>query len=718
MKAISIRARLIFFSILFSFVGLVLVGGYSYIIARKALLNRTFDQLTSIREEKAKQVERFFFDRLREVELASHLELTKQLTEDLIEAKLSGRNDISHTITLPKPVFNFFVTAGCYSSFGIGISNQQFYFVNIGGENSNQKITLSALNTTVLSDFFEQVVTVNTPLISDFSHGTLLNSYSAFVAAPVHSASGVVIGVLFLEITDKAMNQVMAERLDEMGMGKTGEVYLVGDDYLLRSSSRFLDNSVLSVNCRTEATELAFTGKDGVSKVTDYRNVKVLSSFRPLELAGLRWAIVSEMDWNEALRDAVRLKNRIVLIGIVVFVLITIGVFFFSSMITAPLLKLKEAAIRVGEGKFDWLLPVQQRDEIGLLTQVFNKMTLRLRQTTQLLHEREQRLLHFYRATIDGIMLHKEGQPVLVNRALAVLTGYTEDELLKLSPENLFFNDNERSFRKVSSEPISYEAILINRKQEKLPVEVQRKAMTYHDQEVEALVIRDISQRRAVEDELKEERLHRMRSVIDGQEQERQRLSRELHDGLGQTLVGIKLRLESIPLEEMGEERKTIEMVKKMFNQTIEETRRISNNLMPAALTEFSLAVVLRNLCTEVESNSGISVSFVVGVLPESINLLTKTYAYRIAQEALTNTVKHSGANQAIISVFSDIKKLYLHVEDNGCGFRPGKKSDIGNGLYNMKERASLLNGKLEVDSTVGIGTKIKVEFPLVNQYT
>ena len=139
----------------------------------------------------------------------------------------------------------------------------------------------------------------------------------------------------------------------------------------------------------------------------------------------------------------------------------------------------------------------------------------------------------------------------------------------------------------------------------------------------------------------------------------------------------------------------------------------MSNNLMPAALTEFSLAVVLRNLCMEVESNSGISVSLVIGVLPESFNQLLKTYVYRIAQEALNNIVKHSGATRAVISLFSDISKLYLHIEDDGVGFDTSKDFESGNGLYNMKERAILLNGKLEIQSSKGNGVKIQAEFPI-----
>ena len=82
-------------------------------------------------------------------------------------------------------------------------------------------------------------------------------------------------------------------------------------------------------------------------------------------------------------------------------------------------------------------------------------------------------------------------------------------------------------------------------------------------------------------------------------------------------------------------------------------------------------------------------------------------------QEALTNIVKHSGATRAVVSVFSDILKLYLHIEDDGVGFNPTRTSDRGNGMYNMKERAQLLDGRFEVVSAPGKGTKIRVEFPI-----
>lgn len=694
--------------------GLAVVGVYSYYIARQSLLHRTFNQLTSVREEKGKQVENFFNDRIREAEYASVVLSSNGLchANNILE-NINIQNSQGKSEQL-KLLLNFLWKAGCYNSIGFGFTGGQFVSIRLKSNGLHDDVYTSTLEATNLLAVYQEVIKTKNVLVKDFSIRSLLGENSAFVAAPIQIENSIT-GVVFLEITEKSMNDMMSEGHSESGLGQTGEVYLVGSDYLMRSSSRFFENSVLSVECKTSAIDQALSGLEGTSKIFDYRNVKVLSSFRPIDIPQLKWVIAAEMDWSEALRDVNRFKNHILIIGLAVFLLLTFGVFMFSWKVTEPLIKLKEAALRIGDGKFDVLLPIEQRDEIGLLTQVFNKMTLRLKQTTRRLQEREQRLLHFYRATVDGIMLHSTGKPVMVNRALVALSGFTEEELLKISPEVLFKGDDHLLHFADPCEVFSFETELITKQGKQIPVEVQQKRMKFHEQEVDAIVIRDISKRKEVENELMKERLQRFRSVFDGQEQERQRLSRELHDGLGQTLVGIKLRLESIPLEKLGEERKTIEIIKNMFNQTIEETRRISNNLMPAALTQFSLAVVLRNLCTEFESNSGITVSLVVGVLPESLNQMIKTYAYRIAQEALTNIVKHSNASRAVISVFSDIFKLYLHIEDNGIGFETSKVNDRGNGLYNMKERTSLLNGKFLITSSKGQGTKIQVEFPLDN---
>lgn len=699
----SLKFRIFFYSMLFYLAGLALTGGYSYYVARKALLNRTSEQLTSIREVKARLVEDFFADRLDEVRYLSQvdgLEVFYDYKHSTLEKQLGYEAP-----SIP----DFILKNGKYISIGFFTPNESYYRWDI---EKNGKIGgFSAVGAKRFNAFSGLLDILTGPLVLDtvFYYGQG-NKAVPIVSPVMQNLAGA--KYLVLELSDRAIDELMVDNHSEIGMGRTGEVYLVGNDFALRSTSRFSDASAKPLSCSTESIKLGRKGVKGTMKTTDYRGIEVLSAFKRIEVSGLNWVIAADMDWNEALNDALKLRKNIVIISLALIILIGGGVLFFSWKVTSPLVKLKQATFMVAEGKFDWLLPIKRRDEIGALTQGFNKMTLRLKHTTRRLMERERRLLHFYRATIDGIVIHKAGTPIMVNRAALTMTGYSEEELLKHNPISLFSDDEHLLHRTDPNEIQFFETELIAKDKKRLPVEVQRKRVVFNDQDVEALVIRDISQRRAVEKELKEERLHRLRSVIDGQEQERQRLSRELHDGLGQTLVAIKLRMESMHPDRLGEEQRTFEMVKQMFNQTIEETRRISNNLMPAALTEFSLAVVLRNLCNEVESNSGIAISLIVGVLPDSLDQMHKTYAYRIAQEALNNIIKHSEATKATVSVFSDILKLYLHIEDNGIGFSATGSSNIGNGLYNMKERASLLGGKLVIVSSPGNGTKVKAELP------
>jgi len=713
MRYQSLRTKLFFYSMVFCFTGVVLVGAYSYFTAREALIQRTYQQLISLKEEKKTRIEAFFTERERDIKFLSTHDNVLGLFNTFSESDNFKKLEKQSLALLNKQLVGYLSDANLYASLSMGLPNSSLHSFKLSSSGKITAYHSSTLQNTLLLDLYQRAIRSKKVVLRDLTKSSLVNDYTSVIASPVYNSDSTLRGVIFLEISDNAINRIMAEQISGKGLGQTGEVYLVGRDNLLRSSSRFLEKSVLTVSYKSPLVTNAQNGQSGVEKTIDYRKQKVLSAYGPVTLADFGWIIVAEMDYREAIQLILLLGERILLISFLVFVFLTAGVFVLSKRITAPLVRLTETAKGVGDGQFEQTLPIIYHDEIGMLTQVFNKMILQIKHTTSSLKEREQRLTHFYKATIDGIILHKTGAPVLVNHALSYLTGYAEEELIKKSPQDYLLIDEETYIVAQQKSIYSFEAILKTKWDKKIPVEVQKNRVIFHGQEVESLVIRDISQRKAIEEELHTERLRQMRSVIDGQEQERQRLSRELHDGLGQTLVAIKLKLESIPLEEVGNQRKKIESVKQMFNQTIEETRRMSNNLMPAALTEFSLAVVLRNLCVEIESNSGINVSLVIGVLPESFNQLLKTYIYRIAQEALNNIVKHSGASRAVISIFSDISKLYLHIEDNGVGFDSSKGYESGNGLYNMKERAILLNGKFEIITSKGNGVKIQAEFPI-----
>jgi signal transduction histidine kinase len=219
---------------------------------------------------------------------------------------------------------------------------------------------------------------------------------------------------------------------------------------------------------------------------------------------------------------------------------------------------------------------------------------------------------------------------------------------------------------------------------------------------------------RLMSEEISRQRRSRFSAFIDGQEQERQRLSRELHDGLGQLLIAVRLRLEGLPAFEEMEAEHLLEQAKGMIDRAVDDVRDISNNLIPPGLREFGFISALSGLCRELSLPGSFSISFESFGTDHSLNTRLQTYLYRIAQEALSNAIKHSDASHIQLSISSTPHALSLVVQDNGKGFIFDKViSERGNGLYNMRERARVLGGEFSVVSAPGKGARIWVYVPL-----
>ncbi|MEI6885184.1 MAG: sensor histidine kinase [Bacteroidota bacterium] len=211
----------------------------------------------------------------------------------------------------------------------------------------------------------------------------------------------------------------------------------------------------------------------------------------------------------------------------------------------------------------------------------------------------------------------------------------------------------------------------------------------------------------------KKSRISHILSVIDGQELERQRLSRELHDGIGQSMVAIKMKLESLSYIPEPEIKPQLEGIKRQFDQIVDEIRRITNDLMPPVLEEFGLVIALFNLCEDTGRHSAVKIKFEHKVRTDDWNKKIQTYLYRIVQEALNNIVKHSNADQAYIKLLYDSDFIYLSIQDNGKGFRPHNSgSQGGHGLHNMQERVKLLGGIIDLKTAAGKGTLIQLKVP------
>jgi two-component system sensor histidine kinase UhpB len=199
--------------------------------------------------------------------------------------------------------------------------------------------------------------------------------------------------------------------------------------------------------------------------------------------------------------------------------------------------------------------------------------------------------------------------------------------------------------------------------------------------------------------------------VLKGQEEERQRVSRELHDEVNQALTALLLRLEAAAQHAPEYLRPELDKTKELANQAMQELLDLARQLRPAALDDHGLAAALRGHVREYELRGPVQTSFEVdpnlAELPKDVELVI----YRVAQEALTNAARHSGANRIDVSLGRINSSVVLEVMDNGKGFAFAE-GERGLGVSGMRERALLVAGKLEIDSRPGKGTRVRLEVP------
>jgi signal transduction histidine kinase len=205
-----------------------------------------------------------------------------------------------------------------------------------------------------------------------------------------------------------------------------------------------------------------------------------------------------------------------------------------------------------------------------------------------------------------------------------------------------------------------------------------------------------------------------LRRVVDGQELERRRLARELHDETGQALTSILLGLKRVEEAKTREDsRAAAGELREEIVKTLQSVRRLAVELRPKALDDFGLVPALERLAEAFRDSSGIEIDVEANLDDSRLPAEVETALYRIAQEALTNVAKHAGAGHVSVVVTRRHGSVTVVVEDDGRGFGATGGDSGGLGLVGMKERVGLLGGRLAIESTEGAGTTIVAEVPL-----
>ena len=209
-------------------------------------------------------------------------------------------------------------------------------------------------------------------------------------------------------------------------------------------------------------------------------------------------------------------------------------------------------------------------------------------------------------------------------------------------------------------------------------------------------------------------------SIINGQEKERKRIAAEIHDGIGQMLTSLRMKMEQIE-DKHPQLNGQVAPVNELLYSIINETKRICSDLLPSVLDDFGLKSAINELLKMCrESAPNINFELEEKIQPESLPKEVEIGVFRILQEAINNAIKHANGTQVTVHVDNDAEYVNLIVQDNGKGFYFEKQKMLSkefahksNGLRNMKERAELLGGLLTVTSEPGRGTIVQLEIPL-----
>ncbi|MDX2130283.1 MAG: histidine kinase [Chloroherpetonaceae bacterium] len=597
----------IFHKLLLSFltVGIgatVVISFLFYRDSKEALLNRAFEQLSSVKTLKSKKIEDILRGSVEEAKvwrLAVHeARKTRAQTDStifLFDPGLTPLDSIDKDPIL------------------LSAAKETVFLLLREGRLSNPK-SIQALNQEPLA-----LIAISDVRLHPSTGEPLIFAVCSFDS-----------GFAAKSVSFSRLESVLLER---SGLGESGESYLVGPDFKMRSQSRFFSEStVMKTEVSTAAVQSAFAHGDGYMITNDYREVQVMSSFTAINVPfGPKWILLSEIDVSEVMIPFEQSSKKILLTGFMVVVIVTLGSFFIARHLSLPLLQLSRLTDNLAQGILEFELhPITQRkDEIGDSARSLARLLQALRQT----------------------------------RDFAVEVGK---------------GNFDTPFHPLGLKDETGIAL------EKMKRELKRLA--------------EIAEH---------ERLMKTAALLEGEESERKRVSRELHDGLGQILTAIQFQIQSLPESEKRQE------LLHLLYDAIEEVKLLSYNLMPRVLVDFGLRAALQKLSLETAKHTAIPIRFESNVPTDKrFSEPLEIGLFRIAQEAINNAVKHANTGSLSVKFLLNDNRLSLSISDKGKGIGEGifsAENRKGNGLRNMEERAKILGAAFSIHSTPEQGTEVRL---------
>jgi len=734
----GIAQKLFFYFLLLSLVPVVIGGGVSFYITKNKLEQTTKANLSSLARDCGRKISYYVSSRYQDIKLLSHADVFKgndtAAKQQYVEKALKAYPFYAaiSVIDLKGTII------ACTQKDLVGQSRAgAAWFQKTIQCRQGEVIPLDAYRAETAA--WKMVIGFNTPVSDD----------------------GGIIGVLATRVKmDHIIDRV--RRLDERTAGdyhacllnKRGEI-LAGPD----------EKKFLAIHHLHEFSVVKdlLAGKTGITEYENKRGEAVISARHALkgdgDFDGWRWGVIVTEPVSEAFKGAYIIRNTIIIVVLVIALLVTLFAVFISKRFSRPITELSESALRISRGD---LKPISTKygpkDEIGELVGAFNKMTKDLHATTvsrdslskeiaerrwaeEAFRKSEEKLSNILRGSpIPIFVIDNIHRVIYWNRALEEYSGIKAEEIIRTDQHWKAFYDEKR--------PCMAD-LLVDGKIDDIPqwypgrsrasdlVEGAYEATGYFPRlgnggkwlyftaaplkdsqgrligAVETL--QDITETKKAEEQIK----LLSAQVIEIEEKERESLSREIHDNIGQLLFALKMGLsranKKIP-DELSSIKDRLAELTDLVNRLIREIRGLSHALHPPQIEDLGLVSALEGLCQDFKSYSEITIRCNFDKIEKPLSSIMNITIYRLFQEGLNNVLKHSHATEAKLTLISSEGTIRAIVEDDGVGFvvddvlsSPQNTKSLG--LISMRERVALIGGELQVLSELGKGTIIRVSF-------
>ena len=734
----GIAQKLLFYFLILSLVPIVIGGGVSFYITRNELEQTTKANLSSLARDCGRKISYYVSSRYQDIKLLSQADVFK------------GNNTAAKQRYIEKALraYPFYAAISVVDSKGTIIACTEKDAVGHAraGTAWFQKTIQCRHGEVIQLDAYraetagrKMVIGFNTPISDD----------------------GGIIGVL----TTRVKMDHIVDRVKILGERTAGDYHA----YLLNKRGEILagpdEKEFLALHRlhKFPVVKDLLAGKTGITEYENERGEAVISARHALkgdgDFDGWSWGIIVTEPVSEAFKGAYIIRNTIIILVLVIALLVTLFAVFISRRFSRPITELSESALRISRGD---LKPISTKygpkDEIGELVGAFNKMTRDLHATTvsrdslskeiaerrwaeEAFRKSEEKLSNILRGSpIPIFVIDNIHRVIYWNRALEEYSGIKAEEIIRTDQHWKAFYDEKR--------PCMAD-LLVDGKIDDIPqwypgrsrvsdlVEGAYEATGYFPRlgnggkwlyftaaplkdsqgrligAVETL--QDITETKKAEEQIKV----LLGEVIETEEKERESLSREIHDNIGQLLFALKMGLsrayKKIP-NELSSIKDRLAELTYLVNRVIKEIRGLSHALHPPQIEDLGLISALEGLCHDFKSYSEISIRCSFDNIEKPLSSIMNITIYRLFQEGLNNILKHSHATEAKLALTSTESAIQATIEDNGVGFvADDALFSLHNtkslGLISMRERVALIGGELQISSKPGKGTIISASF-------